>query len=83
VVLKKLEAVNHSKNIKVVIEPEEFSEVGTAVKSIEYYLFIYDLDRSPDKCIEDWLYAEDQLDGLYSTVMERFGIKQEDFYEIP
>ena len=75
--LKKQEAISQSKKIKVVMDPDEYSD-----GSVGYHVFIYDLNSSSDKCIRDEQYFKDELDDFYFSLTARFGIKKEDFYPI-
>lgn len=63
------EAQNKEKNIRLVIEYDEY---------VGYYLYVYNYQS--DKSIQDYLY--DNLEQAYSSIQKRFGISKEEFKEI-
>lgn len=68
--LGKQQAINNSKGIRVIIEPDE---------NVGFYLLVYDLTSG--KCTQDFLYFPDQLDNLYKHAME-YGVNKESFYPV-
>lgn len=67
----KKQAINESKNIKLIIDPD--GNVG-------FYLLVYDL--STGKCIKDFLYSHDQLDNLYHHAKTDYDVSKDMFIDI-
>lgn len=67
---RKQQAINKSRGVQLIIEPDE---------NVGFYLLVYDLTSG--KCIQDFLYFSDQLDNLYKHAME-YGINKENFYPV-
>ena len=69
--LVKQQAISTSKNVKLLIEPDE---------NVGFYLMVYDLTSG--KCIKDFLYFPDQLENLYNKAFTLYGIDKNEFYPL-
>lgn len=67
----KQQAISTSKNVWLLIEPDQ---------NVGIYLMVYDLKSGV--CIKDFLYFPDQLESLYNKAFNLYGIDKDQFYPI-
>lgn len=69
--LIKQQAISTSKNVRLIIEPDE---------NVGFYLMVYDLTSG--ECIKDFLYFQDQLESLYNKAFKLYSVDKKQFYPI-